>query len=109
MTGLEIQCEEGFLDNDQSLVRDCSEMVFDNIIQLDGNVSLVEEEPPSQSIPAIVNIFQYQSSTCSPPSWYDPPQKRYKNRKPVRVTLRRDNKLLQSEFLPKMAVSIFIR
>ena len=68
-------------------------------------MSLVEEEPPSQPIPVIVNIFQYQFSTCSPPSWYDPPKKPYKNRKPVRVTLRRDNKLQQSEFLPKIAVS----
>ena len=34
-----------------------------------------------------------------------PLKKPYKNRKPVRVTLRRDNKLQQSVFFPKIAVS----
>ena len=63
------------------------------------------EAPPSPSIPVIVNCFQNQIPTCAPPPWYDPPQKPYINRKPVRVTLRRDNKLQQGEFLPKIAVS----
>ena len=68
-------------------------------------MSLVNEEHPSQPIPVIVNIFKNNSPNCSPPSWFDPPQKPYKNRKAVRVTLRRDNKLQQSGFLPKIAVS----
>ena len=65
----------------------------------------MDDEHPFQPIPVIVNMFQNQFPTCSPPPWYDPPQKSYKNRKPVRVTLRRDNKLEKSEFLPKIAVS----
>ena len=105
--------------------------MHDNIIQLDGNISLSECESSSDSdsssddedclsessfyssaclkydhgIPVIVNIFQNNHIWSPPPAWYDPPQKPYKNRKPVRVTLRRDNRLGQSNYLPIIAVS----
>lgn len=106
--------------------------MHDKIIQLDGYDTCSESEITSDSsssyddddyssqsslsnsvlsnvddsqIPVIVNIFRNQTHCYPAPSWYDPPQKSYKHRKPVRVTLRRDNRLGQSNLLPIIAVA----
>ena len=93
----------------------CSESNFSYISSDNSSSSFWSSNPPSDcsiltdddefQIPVIVNIFKNQVQ-CSPtPSWYDPPQKPYKHRKPVRVTLRRDNRLEKSCTLPIIAVS----
>jgi hypothetical protein len=55
-------------------------------------------------IPVSVNV-SFNNAVATPPSWYEPHHKSYKNRKPVRVTLRRDSRLKQSVELPIIAVS----
>ena len=95
--------------------------MHDKLIQLDGNDTFSESEflfdsssdssvmsslgSDDDSIPVIVNIFQNNQHFSPAPPWYEPPQKPYKYRKPVRVTLRRDNRLEQSDYLPIIAVS----
>ena len=63
------------------------------------------EDDNFSTIPVIVNIFQTNLHSYPPPAWFDTPQKPYKHRKPVRVTLRRDNRLGQSQYLPIIAVT----
>ena len=95
--------------------------MHDKLIQLEGNDTFSESEflfdsssdssvmsslgSDDDSIPVIVNFFKNNQHFSPAPPWYEPPQKPYKYRKPVRVTLRRDNRLEQSDYLPIIAVS----
>ena len=66
----------------------------------------VEDE--DEQIPVSMNVIFHHART-NPPAWYEPHHKSYKNRKPVRTTLRRDNRLKESVALPIISVSLILR
>ena len=70
----------------------------------DDITSEYTEHEDRQNIPVSMNVF-FPSDFASPPSWYEPHHKSYRSRKPVRTTLRRDNRLKESIELPIIAVS----
>ena len=56
-------------------------------------------------IPVSVNVQFSGAPHTSPPPWYEHYNSNQTNRHPVRTTVRRDNRLLQSVQLPIIAVS----
>ena len=89
------QDTDSSFDTDSSCDNHCSS----------GTDSSFFEDDKGSKISVIVNIFSESMHNHPPPVWYDPPHKSNKYRKPVRVTIRRDNRLGQSTFLPIIAVS----
>ena len=64
-----------------------------------------EDEDVHLQIPVIVNIHCGNVDNYPAPAWYEPVQKQTQFRRPVRRTIRRDNRLEKSSQLPVIAVS----
>ena len=63
------------------------------------------EDMTEQTIPVILNIFHPTQTYSLPPTWYEEYNIKEQYRKPVRKTIKRDNRLQKSVLLPIIAVS----
>ena len=63
------------------------------------------EDMTEQTIPVILNIFHPTQTYSLPPTWYEEYNIEVQYRKPVRKTIKRDNRLQKSVLLPIIAVS----
>ena len=74
-------------------------------IEDDLNESYFSTEDDHYEIPVIVNIFRENVHSFPAPPWYEPWKRQNNTRRPVRKTIRRDNRLEKSCDLPVIAVS----